>query len=189
MLVWKYANGIEGNPVRENRRPLIKGIGNSTTIPFDVEDKKTAHLVLLSLTEAVTARLRQSGYCARLVSVSIRTNEFYNCSHQRKIFSAIDSTNAIHEIACELFDELWKGEPIRHLGVRVSELCQNDFQQIALFEKDYSKQRALDQTVDSIHAKFGNGSVFRSSFINSGVRFSSGGTIDDEEYPMMSSLL
>lgn len=189
MLVWNYANGIEGSPVRENRRPLIKGIGNSTTVPFDVEDKKTAHLVLLSLTETVAARLRQSGYCARLVSVSIRTNEFYNCSHQRKLFSAIDCTNAIHEIACELFNELWKGEPIRHLGVRVSELCLNDFQQIAFFEKDYAKQQALDQTVDSIRAKFGNGSVFRSSFINSGVRFSSGGTVDDEEYPMMSSLL
>ena len=189
MLVWNYANGIEGSPVRENRRPLIKGIGNSTTISSDVKDKETAHLVLLSLTETVATRLRQSGYCARLVSVSLRTNEFYNCSHQRKIFSAIDCTNAIHEIACELFDELWKGEPVRHLGVRVSELCQNDFRQISLFEKDHEKQRTVDQTVDSIRERFGNGSVFRSSFLNSGVRFSSGGTIDDEAYPMMSSLL
>jgi len=189
MLVWNYANGIEGSPVRENRRPMIKGIGNSTTIAFDVEDKGTAHLVLLSLTETVAARLRQSGYCARLVSVSLRTNEFYNCSHQRKIFSAIDCTNAIHELACELFNELWKGEPIRHLGVRVSELCQNDFRQLSLFEKDYEKQRTVDRTVDSIRERYGNGSVFRSAFLNSGVRFSTGGTMDDEEYPMMSSLL
>ncbi|SDH04221.1 DNA polymerase Y family protein [Desulfosporosinus hippei] len=189
MLVWNYANGYEASPVRENRRPLIKGMGNSTTIAFDVEDRRTAHLVLLSLTETVATRLRQSGYCARLVSVSLRTNEFYNCSHQRKIFSAIDCTNAIHEIACELFDELWKGQPVRHLGVRVSELCQNDFQQISLFEKDYEKQRKVDRAVDSIRERFGNGSVFRSSFLNSGVRFSSGGTMDDEEYPMMSSIL
>ncbi|SDH42893.1 DNA polymerase Y family protein [Desulfosporosinus hippei] len=188
-LVWNYANGYEASPVRENRRPMIKGIGNSTTISFDVEDRRTAHLVLLSLTETVATRLRQSGYCARLVSVSLRTNEFYNCSHQRKIYSAIDCTNAIHEIACELFDELWKGQPVRHLGVRVSELCENDFQQIALFEKNYEKQRTVDRTVDSIRKRFGNGSVFRSSFLNSGVRFSSGGTMDDEEYPMMSSLL
>ncbi|TGE33446.1 DNA polymerase IV [Desulfosporosinus sp. Sb-LF] len=189
MLVWNYANGNEASPVRECRRPMIKGIGNSTTIAFDVEDKTTAHLVLLSLTETVAARLRQSGYCTRLVSISLRTNEFYNCSHQRKIFSAVDCTNAIHKIACELFDELWKGEPVRHLGVRVSELCQNDFQQLAFFERDYVKERAVDQAVDSIRARFGNGSVFRSSFLNSGVRFSSGGTVDDEEYPMMSSLL
>lgn len=189
LLVWNYANGIECSPVRENRRPMIKGIGNSTTIAFDVEDKRTAHLVLLSLTETVATRLRQSGYSARLVSVSLRTNEFYNCSHQRKFLSAIDCTNGIHEVACELFDELWKGEPVRHLGVRVSELCQNNFRQLSLFEKDHEKQRRLDQVVDSIRKRLGNGSVFRSAFLNSGVRFSTGGTMDDEEYPMMSSLL
>ncbi|ODA39471.1 DNA polymerase IV [Desulfosporosinus sp. BG] len=189
VLVWNYANGNDTSPVRENRRIMIKGIGNSTTISFDVEDKTTAHLVLLSLTETVAARLRQAEYCARLVSVSLKTNEFHSCSHQRKINSAIDCTNAIHEIACELFDELWKGEPVRHLGVRVSELCRNDFTQLSLFEKDFAKQRAVDRTIDSIRERFGPDAVFRSSFLNSGVRFRSGGTVDDEEYPMMSSIL
>ncbi|MCO1604025.1 DNA polymerase Y family protein [Desulfosporosinus nitroreducens] len=189
VLVWNYANGNDISPVRENRRTMIKGIGNSTTISFDVEDKTTAHLVLLSLTETVASRLRQAEYCACLVSVSIKTNEFYSCSHQRKLASAKDCTNAIHEIACELFDELWKGEPIRHLGVRVSELCRNYFMQLSLFERDYEKQRAVDRTVDSIRERFGPDAVFRSSFLNSGVRFRSGGTIDDEEYPMMSSVL
>lgn len=84
-LVWNYANGNDSSLVRENRRPMIKGIGNSTTIPFDVEDATTAHLVLLSLTETVAARLRQTEYCARLVSVSLRTNEFYSCSHKEKL--------------------------------------------------------------------------------------------------------
>ena len=189
VLVWNYANGNDISAVRVNRRTMIKGIGNSTTIPFDVEDATTAHLVLLSLTESVASRLRQTEYCARLVSVSLRTNEFYSCSHQRKIASAIDCTNAIHEVACELFDELWKGEPVRHLGVRVSELCRNDFMQLSLFEKDYGKHRAVDRTIDSIRERFGTDAVFRSSFLNSGLRFRSGGTVDDEEYPMMSSIL
>ncbi|EGW36208.1 DNA polymerase IV [Desulfosporosinus sp. OT] len=188
-LVWNYANGNDTSPVRENRRIMIKGIGNSTTISFDVEDQTTAHLVLLSLTETVAARLRQAEYCARLVSVSLKTNEFHSCSHQRKINSALDCTNAIHEIACGLFDELWQGEPVRHLGVRVSELCRNDFTQLSLFEKDFEKQRAIDRTIDSIRERFGPDAVFRSSFLNSGVRFRSGGTVDDEEYPMMSSIL
>ncbi|GAB6154418.1 DNA polymerase IV [Desulfosporosinus burensis] len=189
ILVWNYANGNDISDVRVNRRTMIKGIGNSTTIAFDVEDATTAHLVLLSLTETVASRLRQTEYCARLVSVSLKTNEFYSCSHQRKIASAIDCTNAIHQVACELFDELWKGEPVRHLGVRVSELCRNDFMQLALFEKDYEKQRVVDRTIDSIRERFGTDAVFRSSFLNSGLRFRSGGTVDDEEYPMMSSIL
>ena len=78
---------------------------------------------------------------------------------------------------------------MRHLGVRVSELCRNDFMQLALFEKDYEKQRVVDRTIDSIRERFGTDAVFRSSFLNSGLRFRSGGTVDDEEYPMMSSIL
>ena len=146
-----------------------------------MEDATTAHLVLLSLSESVASRLRQAEYCARLISVSIKTKEFYSCSHQRKIASAKDCINAIHAVACELFDELWKGEPVRHLGVRVSELCRNDFMQLSLFERDYEKQRAVDRTVDSIRERFGSDAVFRSSFLNSGVRFRSGGTVDDED--------
>ena len=34
-LIQDYANGIEDSPVSEDARPPIKGIGNSTTIPFD----------------------------------------------------------------------------------------------------------------------------------------------------------
>ena len=75
---------------------------------------------------------------------------------------------------------------MRHLGVRVSELCQNDFMQLSLFEKDYEKQRAVDRTIDSLRVRFGSDAVFRSAFLNSGVSFRSGGTVDDEAYPMMS---
>lgn len=189
VLVWNYANGNDISPVRETRRSIIKGIGNSTTIPFDVEDRKTAHLVLLSLTETVTARLRQADYCARLVSVSLRTNEFYGCSHQRKFSTPTDCTNTIYAIACELLDELWKGEPLRHLGVRVSELCTNEFIQLTIFEKENAKQRAIDKAIDSIRERFGTGSVFRSSFLHSGLHYVTGGTVVDEEYPMMSSIL
>ncbi|HEY8910738.1 MAG TPA: hypothetical protein VIM51_10740 [Desulfosporosinus sp.] len=89
---------------------------------------------------------------------------------------------------CQLCDELWKGEPVRQLGVRVSELCQNNFRQLALFEKDYEKESC------GSNDRFASrpiwlGCVFRSSFLNSGLRFRSGGTVDDEEYPMMSSIL
>jgi len=189
LLLWNFANGRDESMVRMNRRPIIKGIGNSTTIPFDVADAKTAHLVLLSLTESVSARLRQAEYLAQLVSISIRTNEFYSYSHQRKIYTPTDSTNRVHEIACELFDEIWRKEPIRHLGVRVSELCANTFFQMSLFERDIEKQRAMDRTIDEIRNRFGLKAVMRASFLNSGLSAISGGTVSDEEYPMMSSLL
>lgn len=189
MLVWNYANGYDLSPVRENRRIVIKGIGNSSTIAFDIDDRETAHLALLSLTETVGARLRQAEYCAQVISVSLRTNEFYSCSHQKKIHTRTDCTNTIHAVVCELFNELWQGQQIRHLGVRVSELSTNDFVQLSLFQKAIEKQSALDRVVDNIRSRFGSRSIIRSSFLHSSLSPMTGGTVADEEYPMMSSLL
>lgn len=187
VLVWSYANGIDYSPVRVSDAIQIKGMGNSTTISFDVEDRTKAHLVLLSLVESVSARLRQAKVLARLVSVSFRTNEFYNCSHQRKLYNPTDCTAEIWRIACELFDELWNGQPLRHMGVRVSELCQNDFYQTYLFGKNYNKQRKIDSTVDVIRAKYGSSAIFRSAFLYSGLHPMTGGVVENEDYPMMTS--
>ncbi|KGK86506.1 DNA polymerase IV [Desulfosporosinus sp. HMP52] len=189
VLVWNYANGIDYSPVRREDAIEVKGMGNSTTIPFDVEDRTNAHLVLLSLVESVSTRLRQANMLARLVSVSFRTNEFYGCSHQRKLYNATDCTDQIWEIACELFDELWNGQPLRHMGLRVSELCQNDFFQTSLFSKNYDKRRKIDNVVDVIRSKFGSAAIFRSAFLHSGLHSMTGGVVENEEYPMMTSLL
>lgn len=189
LLLWNYANGRNNSPVRDNRTIPVKGMGNSTTIPFDVEDSRTAHLVLLSLAESVGRRLRQAEFCAGLVSVSLKTNEFLSCSHQRKLHLPTDCTAVIHRTACSLFDELWKGEPIRHLGVRVAEHCRNDFYQPSLFSKNLEKQRQIDRAVDAIRSKYGPEAVFRSAFLHSGLNPMSGGVIEYEEYPMMSSIL
>lgn len=187
-LVWNYANGIDHSPVYPSGSIVAKGMGNSTTIPFDVEDRHTAHLVLLSLVENVSARLRADNCCAQLVSVSIRTNEFYSCSHQKKILNPTDCTKEIWEIACELFDKLWNGQPLRHMGVRVSELSRKDFTQLRLFTKDYSKLRQVDRAVDAIRAKYGKDAIIRSSFLHSGLKALTGG-VPEDDYPMMTSIL
>ncbi|HWJ02682.1 MAG TPA: DNA polymerase IV [Verrucomicrobiae bacterium] len=189
VLIWNYANGIDYSPVRPSGSIEVKGMGNSTTIPFDVENGQTASLVLLSLAESVSARLRQAGILGRLVSVSFRTNEFYSCSHQRKVSNPTDCTEEIWKIACELFNELWQGQPLRHMGLRVSELCQGDFIQTALFTKDYTKQRMADRAVDEIRAKYGIQAIHRSSFLHTRLRAVTGGVVENEEYPLMTSLL
>ncbi len=63
-----------------------------------------------------------------------------------------------------------------------------DFHQMTFFEKDYGKQRAVGRAIDSIRERFGNGSVFRSAFLNSGVRFSSGGAVDDEGFSVKNAI-
>lgn len=188
-LIWNYANGIDSSEVRSGKHIDMKGIGNSTTIPFDVEDRETIHLILLSLAEMVGTRIRNSENCCRVISVSIRTKDFFNYSHQRKLYCPTDSTQKISEVACELFNDKWKGEPVRHIGIHVTDFCTNEFYQYGIFDgKDIDKVRALDKAIDEIRLKYGAKAIVRSSFLQSGIRSMSGG-IGEEEYPVMSSLL
>jgi DNA polymerase IV len=189
LMIWNYANGIEFSEVRKSSHINVKGIGNSTTIPFDVTERNEAHQVILSLCETVGMRLRDSGNCCSLVSVHYRTNEFCGVSRQHKIHFYTDSTRKIASVAYELFDELWKGEPLRHIGVRVSELCTNEFCQTTLFEeKSNAKNSALDKTIDNLRLRFGSKSVIRGTFLHSGIKPLMGG-VQEDDYQLMSSIL
>mgnify|MGYP000939944379 CR=1 FL=1 len=187
-MLLSFANGIENSQVKTNGAiPYVKGIGNSCTIHFDVEDHDTAHKVILSLVETVGMRLRHGHFCCRLIQVSIKTNELISYSHQRKFEVPTDCTNAIYEKACKLFDNVWKGEPIRRLGVRVSELCGDDFVQLSFFDKNWEKQRLIDKAVDEIRMKHGSLSVYRAGFLHSRLAPLQGGITED--FPIMTSIL
>lgn len=188
IMLKAYANGIEESNVKPGGSiESIKGVGNSTTIHFDVTQKNDAYMVLLSLVETVSTRLRLGGFSGKVVSVSIRTDKLFSYSHQKKLITATDCTNALFYESKKLFDAMWKGEPIRHLGIRVSDLCRNEFVQLSLLENNYEKQRQVDKAVDKIRYKYGSSSVFRASFVWSGIAPIQGGVVDD--YQMMSSIL
>ena len=175
-LVWHFAHGYDVSIV-EKEPPKAKGYGNSTTIAFDVKDASTAKLVLLSLAESVGARLRAAGVRAEVISVGIKSYNLEYMSHQMVIPNATNITNEIHKYACILFDQLWDGTPIRHLGIHTSRIKDGyDMRQINMFDdSDYEKLERMDKTVDEIRHRFGNDSVLRASFLQNQVDHMSGG--------------
>lgn len=186
-MLWNYANGIEATAV-EPTSPAVKGIGNSTTTAFNVEDYHHADMILLSLSESVGGRLRGGGWCARLISVSCRTSEFVNTSRQRTLLYATDNTTTLYNEAKILFRELWDGKPLRHLGIRTSQLVPAEGLQCSLFDLDIEKKQALDRTIDELRVRYGKYSVQRGVFIHSGIKPVTGG-VGDDEYQMMNSML
>lgn len=188
-VIYNYANGIEESSVRKYNYINVKGIGNSTTIAWDVTSKEEALKIILSLTESVCIRLRNNKSLCKVISISIKGFNFERYIHQRTLSNYIDCTEEIYKEMVKEFNEAWRGEPIRQLGVRVSELCNNEFFQRSLFDsKRLEKQRALDKTIDSIRERYGNYSVIRSTFLHSGIKAINGGNGEDN-YPMMGSIL
>lgn len=174
-VIWEFANGRDVSLV-EAEPPENKGYGNSTTIAFDVTDGETAKLVLLSLAETVAARLRKHGKRAELISVSVKNSELRTVSHQAVLPVPSDITYEIYREACRLFDELWDGSPIRHLGIHTGKLADGQARQLNIFDQtDYEKLEKLDAALDSIRNRHGQDAVMRASFLRSPMDHMSGG--------------
>lgn len=165
-VIWSFANGFDFSSV-ETAPPPNKGYGNSTTIAFDVVDANTAKLVLLSLAETVSARLRADDVKIKVISVGIRDYNFVYYGHQKSLDTPTNITNEIYEAACQIFDEMWNKIPIRHLGIHTSHVTEESSRQLNIFDKvDYEKLERLDKAVDRIRKRYGMDSIKRACFIN-----------------------
>ena len=175
-VIWAFANGYDTSVVRSEPE-ANKGYGNSTTIAFDVTDAGTAKLVLLALAETVGTRLREAGVGAEVVAVGIKTYDLRYASHQMVLPNATNITNEIHRYACRLFDDLWDGSPIRHLGIHTSRIRDHvNMRQIDMFDHtDYEKLEQMDQAVDAIRRRYGNDAVMRAAFVGGRIDHMSGG--------------
>ena len=166
-MIWEYANGIDNSEVQYKfEKP--KGIGNSTTLPVDVNEITKLEKILLLLTEQVTYRLRTYNLLANVVNVQLRTKDFEDKTHQRKLSESTSNTKDIYKVAKDLLHEMYKnGTPIRLIGMRVDNLIEQNELQLSLFRNENSeKQEKLDKVVDELKQKYGYNSITRAGKLN-----------------------
>lgn len=161
-----FANGLDDSPVRkENTNTPIKSIGNSTTTPRDLENNLDVKIIIYALAESVATRLRDNGFKCRTVEITVRDNELYHFSRQKKVTNVTNITSEIADAAFSLFLDNYSWEhPIRSIGIRGCDLVTDDYsEQLSLFS-DYAYRQKLmkmDEAVDYIRQRFGYYSVQR----------------------------
>ena len=166
--IWHYANGRNAEMVTPEPEEN-KGYGNSTTTSEDVVTWDHAYQVLLSLCETVAARMREDKKWGSCVSIHLRTNEFKHFSHQKLLHCATNITTELFDAACCVFQDAWDGEtPLRQLGVQITRLSSEPYQQYDLFSGmtpvQYERKMKLDETVDALRDKFGEDIIRRAKF-------------------------
>ena len=165
-MMWEYANGIDNSEVIYNYGPP-KSIGNSTTLVKDINNIETLNEILLTLTEHIAFRLRKHKMVASVVNVGLRTKDFKDFSHQKKLDSATSNTKEIYLKAKELLKEMYKGEEIRLVALRVDKLTNKDEAQISLFETEKEqKLEKLDEVLDKLKEKYGYEKITRAGKMN-----------------------
>ncbi len=166
--IWHFANGRNAEAVTPEPAEN-KGYGNSITTAQDVVTHEQGHQVLLSLCETVASRMRKDGKCGSCLSIHLRTNAFQHYSHQAMLTGATNITSEIFEAACRIFDEAWDGvTPLRQLGVQMTRLAAEPYQQFDLFSgmspRQFERKLRLDETVDALRDKFGEDIIRRAKF-------------------------
>ena len=173
IMMWEYANGIDNSEVKYIReRP--KGIGNSITLPQDISDINKLEEILLNITDQVAYRLRKENLLANVVNVQLRTKNFSDTSHQKKLPHPTSNTKEIYTVAKELLKELYKkGTAIRLIGLRVDNLIEKNEMQLSLFDtKEEKKLDKLDETIDKLKEKYGYNFIKRGSNLKDNIKWS-----------------
>jgi len=161
-----YANGIDNSPVVAEREEA-KGYSAETTVNEDIVEIDKIEHILLAQADVVTSRIRAEGAKCGCVAVKYRTSDFKNHSHQKKLNEFTDITSLVYTAACSLMRECWKGEPVRLIGLALTNIDREDYEQISLIvDEQKEKMKKLDTALDSIRVKFGDSSVKRASTID-----------------------
>ena len=166
--LYQYARGIDNSPVLAQAEES-KGFSVEKTFNDDIVSVEQVLPILLEQCDIVATRMRRKGKNCSCISVTFRTLDFKNRSHQTSLSSATDVTDEIYENARRLFLEFWKGQPLRLIGVALTGLTDESFEQMSLFEdtKKKEQRQKLDAALDAIRMKFGNDKITRASIMNS----------------------
>ena len=164
--LWTMANGLDRTTVATTEAvDNVKSIGNSNTMPRDLNTDDDVMAAFYMLAESVSLRMRESGFQATILEISIRDNELFSCTRQMKLQRPTSITAEMVPLAMELFKRHYRwNNPIRSLGIRGSGLVPDDaVYQLSLFddEKRREKLDRLERRVDMIRGRFGLFSVQR----------------------------
>jgi len=157
--LWHKANGIHRGEVVPYYE--AKSISTENTFEEYLTDPERILAELVRMTERVAYELRQDNKMTGCIAVKIRYPDFETTSKQTTIPYTFYDDELIPK-AKELFHKLWrKGQPVRLLGVRLSELT-DEAVQTNLFS-NVEKKSELYRAIDDIKNRFGKSSVTKAT--------------------------
>lgn len=155
------ANAIDDRPVVSTRE--AKSIGHEETFNEDLVDLTVIKRELLVLATRVGERLRRHERQGQTITIKIKFYDFSSISRSLTLAEPTSDTREIFRRGWELLGKTAAGrKPVRLVGISVSNLSVpgGRYQQ-DLFgaSRQREKSRNLNEAVDRINQKFGNGTI------------------------------
>lgn len=153
VLLWQYAQGIDNSPVISSRE--TKSISNELTFQKDVTDIQILRETLLHLSEKVGYRLRSQNMVGRTVVLKMRWSDFSTRILRVTLPKPIYMSEAIYSTIFALMENIDFHQPVRLLGVGITQLAVANEHQLELFGMGEEKGGKVDDAMDRIKKKYG----------------------------------
>jgi len=162
-MMYDYANGIDFSNV-EPRHAKSKSISVTETLPKDIDSLSELKKILLPQAERVGRQARREKIYAKTIALIFKTGDFISYSHQIKIVNPTNVTSEIYNYTLEILSKGWRGEPLRLIGIRLSDFTHDNSKQISLFDtlKDTNSDK-IQEVMDNISEKYGDGVIIPAS--------------------------
>ena len=156
-----YASrGIEEKRI-ESPKNKNQSISTTETLLFDSSDQDYLKDILFRQTEELTKELREKKLYVKTIGVIWKNNKFISYSAQNSLITPTNNTKEIIKTVYNVFDENYKEDEIRLIGVRLSNLTsvKKEKIQISIFDEEKEEleeeDESIQKTMDEINKKFG----------------------------------
>ncbi len=162
----RAANGIGSDNVHIDHEPA-KSVGNELTYSKDITDFERIKEEVLLLSDKVGYRLRKHMLSGKTISIKLKYSTFKVVTRSKTIEGPTHHTEVIYDTAMALVQEAWTKQPIRLIGVTVSNFESESTTQLSLFDMETVPEHSeVDHMVDSIREKFGYGMIKRATLLD-----------------------
>ena len=158
------ANGRDDSPVHTESEEA-KSVSAERTFPKDLSNPRDIDRALFNVACIVAHRIRRHQFRASTVSMFIKYKDFSVVQKQCQLEQPTDITAVILNEARRLLSDAWDGvTPLRQVGLGVSKLTHDFYEQMSLFEdpkmayyrdwdRQYDEQRAEDARLQAYERK------------------------------------
>ncbi|MBC8019209.1 MAG: DNA polymerase IV [Verrucomicrobia bacterium] len=161
----QMGRGIDNSPViPPEDEQKVKSVGHSMTLERDISNRRDIERYLLQLSEMVGRRARRYGVAGKTIHLTVRYADFTTVGKQRTRKVHTSQSEELFKETVSILDSLDISQPIRLLGVRITNLCYQR-EQLPLFEDERRKALAVD-AMDMVNDKFGDFTVTYGSVLD-----------------------
>jgi DNA polymerase-4 len=151
--------GVDESPVApQEEDDEVKSVGHSMTLRQDISRREDILRYLLMLAEMVGRRARRYHVTGKTIHLHIRYADFYsNFGKQSTIKSYINMSDDIYKVAVSILDTIDLPQPVRQLGIRLTNL-RYEAEQLSLFQEVQKRNDAI-KAMDTVNDRFGTSKV------------------------------